>query len=234
MKLKAFVVALCAIFLVSSCDMSNKAKGGIIGGAGGAALGALVGQLIGHNGKGAAIGAAVGTAVGAGAGVLIGHKMDKAKQKAEELAKAEMLQDANGLNYVKVTFDGGILFATGTSNLTPAAQQTLQKFASEVLTSDMDLAIVGYTDNAGWKNCTAEQSKAKNLALSEQRANSVSTYLVSKGATGAQMKSVLGQGEENPVADNATAEGKAQNRRVEVYILPSKEMIEAANNGSLK
>lgn len=234
MKLKAFVVALCAIFLVSSCEMSNKAKGGIIGGTGGAALGALVGQLIGHNGKSAAIGAAVGTAVGAGAGVLIGNKMDKAKQKAEELAKAEMLQDANGLNYVKVTFDGGILFATGTSNLTPGAQQTLQKFATEVLTSDMDLAIVGFTDNAGWKNCNAEQSKAKNLQLSEQRANSVSSYLVSKGATSAQMKSVLGQGEENPVADNSTAAGKAQNRRVEVYILPSKEMIEAANNGSLK
>ena len=77
--LKLMVCALCAIFLVSSCDMTNKAKGGMIGGAGGGALGALVGGLIG-GGKGAAIGTAVGGVVGGGAGVLIGNKMDKAKK----------------------------------------------------------------------------------------------------------------------------------------------------------
>jgi flagellar motor protein MotB len=98
----------------------------------------------------------------------------------------------------------------------------------------MDLAIVGYTDNDPWRGYTAEQSVQKNLELSEQRAKSVSAYLAQAGANAAQLKYVLGKGEENPVASNATEAGKAENRRVEVYILPSKEMIESANAGTLK
>ena len=80
-----------------------------------------------------------------------------------------------------------------------------------------------------WKNSTAEESKNKNKTLSLQRAQSVSTYLISNGATSSQLKYVEGLGEENPVASNATTEGQAQNRRVEVFILPSKAMVEAAN-----
>jgi flagellar motor protein MotB len=98
----------------------------------------------------------------------------------------------------------------------------------------MDLAIVGYTDNDPWSGCTPEQSKVKNQILSEQRAQSVSTFLLSVGATTEQIKYVVGKGEDNPVASNATAAGKAENRRVEVYILPSKQMIESANAGTLK
>ncbi|MCI7051237.1 MAG: glycine zipper domain-containing protein, partial [Bacteroidales bacterium] len=101
-KMKFSVCAVSLAMLLSSCGMSNTAKGGLIGGAGGGALGALVGQLVGGNGKSTAIGAAVGTVVGAGAGVLIGNKMDKAK-KAAVLANAEalVLTDQNGTQYVK-------------------------------------------------------------------------------------------------------------------------------------
>jgi outer membrane protein OmpA-like peptidoglycan-associated protein len=237
MKIKNFsVLALCALLLLPGCtNMSNTAKGGLIGGGGGAAVGALIGALIG-NGKGAAIGAGVGAAVGTGAGVLIGNKMDKAKKAAEAIkgAEAETLKDAEGLAYVKVTFDSGILFSTGNSTLTQTAQTSLAQFATTVLTPDMDLAIVGYTDNDPWRGYTAEQSVQKNLELSEQRAKSVSAYLAQAGANAAQLKYVLGKGEENPVASNATEAGKAENRRVEVYILPSKEMIESANAGTLK
>ncbi|MBQ2123703.1 MAG: OmpA family protein [Bacteroidaceae bacterium] len=234
-KSKIGIVALCGAMLLSSCGMSNTAKGGLIGGGGGAAAGALIGALIG-NGKGAAIGAGIGAAVGAGAGVLIGNKMDKAKKAAEAIAgaEAEALKDAEGLTYVKVTFDSGILFTSGQSVLTQTAKNSLTQFATNVLTPDMDLAIVGYTDNDPWKGSTAEQSKQKNLVLSEQRAQSVSTFIISAGATTNQVKYVLGKGEENPVASNATAAGKAENRRVEVYILPSKEMIQSANAGTLK
>ena len=234
-KSKIGIVALCGAMLLSSCGMSNTAKGGLIGGGGGAAAGALIGALIG-NGKGAAIGAGIGAAVGAGAGVLIGNKMDKAKKAAEAIAgaEAEALKDAEGLTYVKVTFDSGILFTSGQSVLTQTAKNSLTQFATNVLTPDMDLAIVGYTDNDPWKGSTAEQSKQKNLVLSEQRAQSVSTFMISAGATTNQVKYVLGKGEENPVASNATAAGKAENRRVEVYILPSKEMIQSANAGTLK
>lgn len=234
-KTKLAIVTLCGAMLLSSCGMSNTAKGGLIGGGGGAAAGALIGALIG-NGKGAAIGAGIGAAVGAGAGVLIGNKMDKAKKAAEAIegAEAQALKDAEGLTYVKVTFDSGILFTTGKSALTSTAKNSLTQFASNVLTPDMDLAIVGYTDNDPWRGCTAEESAAKNQILSEQRAQSVSTYIIGAGAKSSQVKYVVGKGEANPVASNATAAGKAENRRVEVYILPSKEMIQSANAGTLK
>ena len=231
-KMKFSVCAVSLAMLLSSCGMSNTAKGGIIGGAGGRALGALVGQLVGGNGKSTAIGAAVGSVVGAGAGVLIGNKMDKAKKAAELAnAEAEVLTDKNGTQYVKATFDSGLLFNTGSATLSASAQAAIKKFVTNLSAEDntFDLAICGFTDNAGWKNSTAEQSKAKNLQLSQQRADAVKNQIVGSGYPAARLVSVQGFGEENPVADNATAEGKQQNRRVEVYILPSQDMINAAN-----
>lgn len=230
MKFSALLVS--AAVLVSSCgSMSNTAKGGLIGGAGAGALGALVGQLIG-DGKGAAIGAAVGVAVGAGAGVLIGNKMDKAKAAAEAAnAEAEVLTDDSGTQYVKATFDSGLLFTTGSYQLSSAAQVSINKFIAQLSAEDTsyDFVICGYTDNAGWKNCTAEESKAKNVTLSQNRANSVKNQIITAGYPSSRMRSVVGYGEENPVADNSTAAGKEQNRRVEVYMLPSADMINAAN-----
>ncbi len=208
--------------------MSNTAKGGLIGGGGGGALGALVGQLAG-GGKGAAIGAAVGTALGAGAGVIIGNRMDKAKKAAEAAnAEAEVLTDEEGYSYVKVTFPSGLLFATGAYALNENAQNDLSTFAKG-LDPDMDVYIYGYTDNQGWKNSTAEQSKAKNQNLSLQRATAVSSYLVISGVKNTQIQKVMGLGEDYPIASNDTPAGQEQNRRVEVYILPSKAMIDAAN-----
>ena len=234
-KMKLSVCALSVAMLLSSCGgMTNTAKGGLIGGAGGGALGALVGQFIGK-GKGAAIGAAVGTAVGAGAGILIGNKMDKAKKAAESAnAEAEILTDKDGTQYVRATFDSGLLFNTGSATLSAPAKTSINKFVNGLVAEDntYNIAIAGFTDNAGWKNCTAEQSKAKNLELSQQRANSVKTQIVMDGYPSARLVSVQGYGEDNPVADNSTAAGKAENRRVEVYIIPCKEMIEAANAAS--
>ncbi len=237
-KTKFVALMLSALMILSGCNMNNTTKGGLIGGGSGAALGALVGNLVGKNAGGTAIGAAIGAAVGTGAGVLIGKKMDKAKAAAEQVANAqvETVTDGNGLEAVKVTFDSGILFETGKSSLSSTAKQSLQQFASKVLlvNTDMDVAVQGYTDNAGWKNSTAEQSTQKNLTLSQQRADAVSSYLKSLGVTAAQIASSTGYGESNPVADNSTAAGKAQNRRVEVYLYASKSMIEAANNGTLQ
>lgn len=226
--LKLMVCALCAIFLVSSCDMTNKAKGGMIGGAGGGALGALVGGLIG-GGKGAAIGTAVGGVVGGGAGVLIGNKMDKAKKAAEAAnAQAEVLTDKDGYAYVKATFPSGLLFASGKYALNASAKNDLATFARS-LDADMDVCIYGYTDNDPWRGYTAEQSVAKNQELSLQRAGAVRDQLLANGLQSSQIREISGLGESNPVASNATAQGKEQNRRVEVFILPSKAMVEAAN-----
>lgn len=236
-KMKFSVCALSLAMVLSSCGgMSNTAKGGLIGGASAGALGALVGQLIGH-GKGAAIGAAVGAAVGTGAGVIIGNKMDKAKKAAEAAnAKAEIIKDANGTEYVKATFDSGLLFKTGSSSLSTTAVASINKFVAQLSSEDntYDLAICGFTDNQGWKNCSAEQSKAKNLELSKNRANAVKNQIIGAGYPSSRLRSVEGYGESNPVADNSTVAGQKENRRVEVYILPSKDMIEAANAASSK
>ena len=237
-KTKIISLVLCFALILSGCaSMNNTTKGGLLGGGGGAALGAVVGGIIGK-GKGAAIGAGIGAAVGAGAGVLIGKKMDKAAAEAAAIegAQVEQVTDQNGLQAVKVTFDSGILFGTGAATLSSDAKASLSKFANNVLkqNADMDVDIYGYTDNQGWKNSTPEQSKQKNLNLSQERAQSVSTYLMTCGVTSAQIKGVQGLGEENPVADNSTAAGRQENRRVEVYLYASPEMIQQAEAGTLK
>jgi outer membrane protein OmpA-like peptidoglycan-associated protein len=225
-SLKTIAITLCAA-LVVSCGMSNTGKGALIGAGGGAGLGAIIGAIAGNT----AVGAAIGGAVGAGAGAIIGKKMDKAKKEAEAVqnAQVEAVTDANGLEAVKVTFDSGILFATGSSTLSSTAQSSLFQFANVLKNNaDCDVAVQGYTDNAGWKNSTAAQSQQKNLELSQQRAQSVTNYLLSQGVSSTQIRSTMGYGEANPVADNATAAGKAQNRRVEVYMYASQKMIQEA------
>lgn len=226
-KILCIVLSAAMILGVSSCGMSNTGKGAIIGGGGGAALGAAVGAIFGK-GKGAAIGAAVGAAVGAGAGTLIGKKMDK---QAEELAKingaqVETVTDANNLQAIKVTFDNGILFATGKSALSASAKKSLTEFAASLKNNPQtNVQICGHTDNTG--------SRATNERLSKERANSVLTYLMNSGIATSRMTSE-GYAYDYPVADNSTEAGRAQNRRVEVYISANQDMINAAENGTLQ
>ncbi len=222
MKTKLISLVLCLGLLVG-CN--NTQKGAGIGAGGGALLGGIIGAIAGNT----AIGAAVGGAVGAGAGALIGKKMDKAKAEAEAVknAQVESVTDNNGLQAVKVTFDSGILFATNKADLSQAAKNSLVEF-SKVLNNNRgcDIAIIGHTDNTG--------SDAINQPLSVSRANSVNNYLKSCGVSSSQIKSVEGQGSSNPVADNSTAEGRKQNRRVEVYMYASQEMIKQAEAGTLQ
>lgn len=222
-KFKVVILTLCAGIVMTGCN--NLAKGTAIGAVGGAALGAVVGKLAGNT----VVGAAVGTAVGAGTGALIGRHMDKVKAQAEAVknAQVEQITDANGLQGVKVTFDSGILFATNSSTLNAASKSSLADFANVLKNnSDCDVAIFGHTDNTG--------SDAINNPLSVKRAQAVESYLKSCGVTSAQIRKVDGQGSTNPVADNSTAEGRKQNRRVEVYMYASQAMINAAENGTLQ
>ena len=217
---KVLAVALCAGIVVSGCN--NLAKGTAIGAAGGAALGAIIGKIAGNT----AVGAAVGTAVGAGTGALIGKHMDKVKAQAAavENAKVDEIEDANGFKGVKVTFDSGILFATNSSTLSASATNCINQIAAVLnQNKDVDVAIFGHTDSTG--------SDAINDPLSLKRAQAVEKSLKSKNVS--NIKRVEGQGSHNPVADNSTAEGKKQNRRVEVYMYASKEMVEAAEAGTL-
>ena len=207
------------------CNVSNTAKGTAIGAGGGAVVGAIIGKMAGNT----AIGAVIGGTVGATTGAIIGKKMDKAKKEAEAVknAQVETITDANGLEAVKVTFDSGILFATNKADLNATSKASLTQFA-EVLKEnrDMDIAIIGHTDNTG--------SDAVNNPLSKNRAQSVSKFLKSQGVASSQIKTIDGQGSKNPVADNSTAEGRKQNRRVEVYMYASEQMIKEANAEAAK
>ena len=224
-SLKSIAVALCAMLVLAGCNMSNTAKGTMIGAGGGAAVGAVIGAIAGNT----AVGAAIGGVGGAGTGAIIGHKMDKAKKEAEAVknAQVETITDANGLEAIKVTFDSGILFATNKADLNAASKASLTQFA-EVLkeNKDMDIAIFGHTDNTG--------TDAVNNPLSKNRAQSVSKFLKSQGVASSQIKTIDGQGSKNPVADNSTAEGRKQNRRVEVYMYASEQMIKEANAQAAK
>ncbi len=210
-------------------SMTQTGKGALIGGGGGAAVGAGIGALIG-GGKGAGIGSAIGAAVGAGAGALIGNKMDKQqKQLEEELgsqAKVEQTTDQNGLQAIKVTFDGGILFPTGKYTLNPQAQADLSRFAVSLKENPgTNVQIYGFTDNTG--------SFAVNQRLSGQRADAVMSYLANSGVSPTRL-SAEGIPMADYVASNDTPAGRAQNRRVEIYITAGRQMIEQANAGTLK
>lgn len=220
MKIKALSLTLCAALLFSSCgSWKNTGIGSGIGAAAGAAIGLGIGHLAGNK----AVGTAIGAAVGAGAGALIGRKMDKAAEAAKQVegAQVQEITDVNGLPAVKVTFDSGILFGFNSSTLSDEAKANLTQFA-EVLkgTPDADVAILGHTDNVG--------TEKANQSVSEKRAKAVAKHLEAQGVASSQIKDVLGMNYSQPVASNDTEEGRAQNRRVEVYMYASQAMIEAA------
>lgn len=226
------IALICGALLVgeSGCSsMTNTGKGSLIGGGAGAGVGAGLGAIIG-GGKGAGIGAAIGAAVGAGAGALIGNKMDKQQKELQEQlanqAKVEETTDQNGLRAIKVTFDGGILFPTGKYNLNPQAQADLTRFANSLKSNpETDVQIYGFTDNTG--------SYAVNERLSGQRADAVLTYLVNQGVAPTRLRA-QGVPMADYVASNDTPQGRALNRRVEIYITANQEMIRQAEAGTLK
>ena len=225
----ALISASLLLGQTSCSSLTNTGKGALIGGGGGAAVGAGLGALIG-GGKGAAIGSAIGAAVGAGAGTLIGKKMDKQqKELQEELAKQATVEetvDQNGLRAIKVTFEGGILFQTNKYNLSSQAQADLSRFAQSLINNPgTDVQIIGFTDNTG--------TFAINEKLSTERADAVMAYLVNSGVSPTRL-TAKGVPMADYVASNDTAAGRAQNRRVEIYITAGKEMIRQAEAGTLQ
>ena len=227
--MKKFLSILLCCSLIAGCGMTNTGKGSLIGSGAGAALGAGIGYLLGGDGQAAAIGAAIGTAVGAGGGAIIGKQMDK---KAAELAAAmedaqvETVTDVNGLEAIKVTMDNGILFDFNKSALKKEAKAQLDKFAAEMADMPMtNINVYGHTDNIG--------SAEANKKVSTQRAQAVAKYLNGKGINNERMFAE-GLSFDFPVADNSTEEGRAQNRRVELYITANEQMVKAAEEGKLE
>ena len=208
--------------ILSGCGLSNTAKGAGIGAGAGAIIGAGVGRVAGNT----ALGAIIGGVVGGTAGTLIGKKMDKQKKELEEQVKNAKIESVNEGQAIRVTFDSGILFATNSSTLSSTSQNSLRSFAANLkANSQPDMLIIGHTDNTG--------SDRINDPLSLNRASSVRSFLSAQGVDSSRMR-VDGKGSHEPVADNSTASGRKENRRVEVYIIPNKAMVEAAQNGTLK
>ena len=225
-KLLSFLMCFLTVF---GCQ-TKQGTGSLLGAGGGAALGAIVGQIIGKDGKSTAIGAAIGAAAGAGAGAIIGRHMDKVAAEAAanvQNAKVEEVTDANGLKAVKVTFDSAILFATNKADLNLVSKNELARF-STVLKNNADchVDIYGHTDSTG--------NDGINIPLSNNRAQSVATYLKQCGVSAQQLQNIVGKGSAEPVADNGTAQGRQLNRRVEIYLYASQAMVDAANAGTLK
>lgn len=221
------IITLASIILISfaSCkavnNANNKQKGAVIGAAGGAVLGAIIGNNVGKGGNGE-LGAVIGGVVGGSAGVLIGNKMDKQAQKIEEEipgAQVERVDDA-----IVITFDenSGVYFATDKYNINSSSQEILNKLVNVFKEySDTNILVVGHTDSVG--------NEKYNMTLSENRAYAVTNYLKSSGISSGRLTTNW-FGEAQPMHDNTTAEGRAKNRRVNVAILPSEEMIQDAKN----
>ncbi|MBO6249820.1 MAG: OmpA family protein [Muribaculaceae bacterium] len=226
-KTMCLLLSALMILGISSCNMNNTAKGGLLGGGGGAAIGAGIGALIGK-GKGAAIGAAIGAVAGGTAGALIGRKMDKQAKELAQIngAQVDTVTDVNNLTAIKVTFDSGILFDFNKSNLSASAKNSLSQFAASLQNNPQtDVQIYGHTDNVG--------TRAANEKVSTQRAEEVRKYLVNSGVSNSRLTS-QGLAYDYPVASNDTEAGRAQNRRVEIYISANDAMIKAAEAGTLK
>jgi outer membrane protein OmpA-like peptidoglycan-associated protein len=199
-------LASAALLLGGCADMSARQKGTATGAAAGAAVGAVLSKVTG--GK-AGSGAVIGGAVGAVAGNLWSKKMED-KQRAMEQATQGTGIDVSRTadNQLKVNVPSDLSFDSGRSNIRPALAPILSKFA-QGLDATMHVEIVGHTDSQG--------SEAVNNPLSVERAASVRDYLVAQGVSATRI-SIDGKGERQPVADNSTAEGRARNRRVEIFL----------------
>jgi outer membrane protein OmpA-like peptidoglycan-associated protein len=188
----------------------------------GAAAGAVIGLLTGGNDKFQA--AMIGAAAGALAGGAVGYYMDKQEEKLrQQMAGTGVDVVRNGDN-ITLDMPGGVTFAFNSSDLNSQFYPVLDKVAGTLGEYDKTvIEVAGHTDSVG--------SDAYNQQLSERRANSVAAYLSSRGVVRSRVVTI-GAGEQHPVAGNDTDQGRAQNRRVEITIVPvTQENVEKAKQG---
>ncbi len=215
--MKRVIILLVSLTLVfAGCKTTRTQRGAAIGAGAGAAAGAIIGKTAGNTGVGAVIGATVGGVAGA----IIGRQMDKqAEEIAQQVPNAEVIHQ-EGEQGIIVNFNSKVLFGTDKSDLSTKSKATIDDLAT-VLNKypDTDLTIQGHTDSTG--------PDAYNQTLSEKRAQSVADYLKLQGVSAGRLTAV-GYGESQPVADNSTAEGRTENRRVSFVIIPNEKMKQEA------
>ncbi|MCZ7834067.1 OmpA family lipoprotein [Atlantibacter hermannii] len=181
----------------------------------GAGIGTLVGAGVGalssskkDRGKGALIGAAAGAALGGG----VGYYMDVQEAKLREKMQGTGVSVTRNGDNIVLNMPNNVTFDSNQANLKPAGANTLTGVAM-VLKEYPKTAVnvLGYTDSTG--------SSDLNMRLSQQRADSVASALITQGVAANRIQT-RGMGPANPIASNDTAEGKAQNRRVEITLTP--------------
>ena len=194
--------AAAAMIMTGCANMTETQRNTAIGAGVGAAAGGLIGD-----GKGAAIGAGVG-ALG---GYVWSKYMDNKRtqmQQATAGTGVEVTQTQD--NRLKLNIPEGVSFDTGRSDIKPNLRPILDQFAQGLgQQPNTEVFIVGHTDSTG--------TDAINNPLSVARANSVRDYLATRGAD-TRMIRTEGRGSRQPIASNATAEGRAKNRRVEIFL----------------
>ncbi|WP_425284217.1 OmpA family protein [Aquimarina amphilecti] len=216
-------IALTTLIVLNSCDAvqnaNNTQKGAVIGTTTGAVLGGVIGNNVGNK-ENSVLGAIIGGVVGGVAGGVIGKQMDKQAQKIEEeIPGAEVTRVGEGIDII---FDenSGVYFDTNKYNINSKSKENLNKLIGIFKEyPDTNIIVDGHTDSSG--------DDAYNMELSKKRANAVTSYLVSQGISTSRLTTYY-HGETLPKYDNATAEGRAKNRRVEFGVLANDKMIEDA------
>jgi len=196
---------------IGSTDRPYMQAGAMVGALGGAALGAVAYSS--NRTKGALIGAVGGALAGGAVGAYMdSQKKDLEKTLAHEIQLKQARVDELPNHVVRVTMTSDTGFNTNSTDIKPGFHSTLDKVADVVVRyGKTSLIVAGHTDDVG----TAQY----NQALSERRAHAVAEYLESKKVNPVRL-ALVGKGESAPIASNATEGGRAENRRVEIYVEP--------------
>jgi outer membrane protein OmpA-like peptidoglycan-associated protein len=182
----------------------------VIGGVGGALGGYLLGDLIG--GKRDRTEKILGAGIGAVAGAGVGYYMDEQEKKLKQQTAGTGVGVTRDGDQLVLDMPSEITFAVNSSSLDPAFRGTLDKVAATLVEYEKTFVdVMGHTDSTG--------SDAYNQTLSEQRAATVAGYLSGRGVQQARL-ATKGYGESQPRASNTTEEGRSQNRRVEIRLVP--------------
>ena len=212
--LKKVIVAAMAGGLLVGCStdpytgeqkISNTAGGATLGALAGAGLGLLAGGNDRRN-------ALIGAGVGALAGGAIGSYMDRQESELRGQLQGTGVSVTRQGDQIILNMPSNITFSTDSSSIQPAFYGTLNSVALVIQRFNQTLVdVYGFTDSTG--------GNEHNMQLSQRRASSVASYLTGQGADPRRF-SIIGMGSSEPIASNATAEGRAQNRRVEIRLVP--------------
>lgn len=176
----------------------------------GAAVGAVAGALIG-GGNNTVRGAAIGAAVGAAGGYLWSKHMEEQKVAMEKATQGSGVSVSQTVdNRLKLDIPSDVSFDTGSYDIKPNLRPILDRFAATLNQNPVTtVTIIGHTDSTG--------TDAINNPLSLNRAASTRDYLVARGVATNRIV-INGRGSHEPIADNSTVEGRAKNRRVEIFV----------------